>query len=226
MSSRDIILQRIRSGLNNAAAAGFGDLAEPPVPLVWPNTNPAPSALVSRFQAELAVLKGEAIPCATMADARRQLAELLEKDPWCCLGSLDRPLARELTSELPTGRIEWVTPEWTAQQIEQLPAGLIAADALLADTGSCIVHCATAAERLMCYLPPVCVVVARVEQIAENLPAAWGPIAKVCLSKDSRGEIVLITGPSRTADIEKKLILGVHGPKRLVVLIVEQGMES
>ena len=38
--------------------------------------------------------------------------------------------------------------------------------------------------------------------------------------KDSRGEIVLITGPSRTADIEKILILGVHGPKRLVVLVV------
>ena len=39
-------------------------------------------------------------------------------------------------------------------------------------------------------------------------------------SEDSRGEIVLITGPSRTADIEKILILGVHGPKRLVVLLV------
>ena len=72
----------------------------------------------------------------------------------------------------------------------------------------------------MCYLPPACVVVARLDQLAEHLPAAWGPIAQGCLSKDSRGEIVLITGPSRTADIEKILILGVHGPKRLVVLVV------
>ena len=102
-----------------------------------------------------------------------------------------------------------------------MPAGLITADALLADTGSCVVKCATAAERLMCYLPPVCIVAARVDQIAEHLPAAWEPISAVCRAADSRGEIVLITGPSRTADIEKKLILGVHGPKRLVVLIVE-----
>ena len=35
-----------------------------------------------------------------------------------------------------------------------------------------------------------------------------------------RGELVILTGPSRTADIEKILILGVHGPKRLVVLLV------
>ena len=72
----------------------------------------------------------------------------------------------------------------------------------------------------MCYLPPVCIIVARVDQLAEHLPAAWGPISTACSTKDARGEIVLITGPSRTADIEKILILGVHGPKRLVVFVV------
>ena len=220
MSSRDVILQRIRSGLGNAVAAGFGDLREPPVPEVWPRTNPDPAALVARFRTELEVLKGEAVHCPTMADARRQLGQLMETAPWPRIGSLDRPLTRELTAEIPADRVEWVTSEWTAQQIEQLPAGLITADALLADTGSCVVHCATAPERLMCYLPPACIVVARVDQLAEHLPAAWGPIAKACAAKDSRGEIVLITGPSRTSDIEKILILGVHGPKRLVVLVV------
>ena len=220
MSSRDVILQRIRSGLGNATAAGFGDLREPPVPDVWPRSSPEPAALVSRFRIELEALKGEAISCPTMADARRQLAQLMETAPWARLGSLDHPLTRELTAEIPADRHDWVTADWTPPQIEQLPAGLIAADALLADTGSCVVHCATAQERLMCYLPPACIVVARVDQLAEHLPAAWGPIAKACAAKESRGEIVLITGPSRTADIEKILILGVHGPKRLVVLVV------
>jgi L-lactate dehydrogenase complex protein LldG len=226
MSSRDVILQRIRSGLTNAVAAGFGDLRDqaalgaPPVPEVWPRTNSAPAALAPRFQAELKALNGEAIPCPTMADARRQLAQLMETAPWARMGSLDRPITRDLTADLPADHLAWVTSDWTAEQIEQLPAGLITADALLADTGSCVVHCTTAQERLMCYLPPACVVVARLDQLAEHLPAAWGPIAQGCLSKDSRGEIVLITGPSRTADIEKILILGVHGPKRLVVLVV------
>jgi L-lactate dehydrogenase complex protein LldG len=236
MSSRDAILQRIRSGLGNAAAAGFGDVCEPPVPEVWPRTSAEPSALLPQFQAELKLLNGEAIHCPTMADARQQLAQLMKAAAWARLGSLDCPLTRELTADLQSSRhgvpacgscavssadrIDWVTSDWTAQQIEQLPAGLITADALLADTGSCVVHCATAHERLMCYLPPACVVVARLDQLAEHLPAAWGPISAACTAKDSRGEIVLITGPSRTADIEKILILGVHGPKRLVVLVV------
>ncbi len=220
MSSRDVILQRIRSGLTNATAAGFGDLREPPVPEVWPRTNAEPATLVSQFRTELEALKGEVISCPTMADARRQLAQLMEAAPWARLGSVDRPLTRELTAEIPADRLDWVTPDWTPAKIEQLPAGLIVADALLADTGSCVVHCSTAQERLICYLPPACIVVARVDQLAEHLPAAWGPISKACVSKDARGEIVLISGPSRTSDIEKILILGVHGPKRLVVLVV------
>ena len=73
----------------------------------------------------------------------------------------------------------------------------------------------------MCYLPPACVVVARGEQLAEHLPAAWAEIVRRAADPQARGEMVLVTGPSRTADIEKILILGVHGPKRLIVLLVE-----
>jgi L-lactate dehydrogenase complex protein LldG len=220
MSSRDVILQRIRSGLANAVAAGFGDLREPPTPEVWPRSGAEPSALLPHFQTELAALAGEAIHCPTMADARRQLAQLVKSASWARVGSLDRPLTREVAADLPPDCVDWVTTDWTPQQIEQIPVGMITADALLADTGSCVVHCSTAQERLMCYLPPACVVVARVDQLVQHLPAGWGPISKACMAKESRGEIVVITGPSRTADIEKVLILGVHGPKRLVVLVV------
>ena len=91
---------------------------------------------------------------------------------------------------------------------------------LLADTGTCMVACATAHHRLMCYLPPVCIVVAKTEQLVEHMPAAWEQIAPQVADPELRGEFVFVTGPSRTADIEKILILGVHGPKRLVVLLV------
>jgi L-lactate dehydrogenase complex protein LldG len=64
-------------------------------------------------------------------------------------------------------------------------------------------------------------VVARTEQLTEHLPAAWAALAARATTPDRRGEYVIITGPSRTADIEKVLILGVHGPKRLVVLLVD-----
>ena len=220
MTSREVILQRIRSGLTNAVAAGFGDVQEPPVPEVWPRTGRTSSELFAQFSEELNLLKGEPLRCATVDDARQQLYQVVEAGGYSRLGCLDRPLLRDLTGQIAAERIDWVSADWTAERIEQLPAALITAEALLADTGSCVVHCATAAERLMCYLPPVCIIAARLDQLAEHLPAAWPPIAAACRPQESRGEIVLITGPSRTADIEKKLILGVHGPKRLVVMIV------
>ena len=221
MNSREIILQRIRSGLANAAAAGFGDLREPPAPEVWPRKCPPPAALVAQFTEELNLLKGEPFHCPTIDAAKSQLAQLLESGGWSRLGCLDRPLLHDLTANSPAERIEWVGDAWTAYQIEQLPVALISAEALLADTGSCVVHCNTAVERLMCYLPPVCIIAARTSQLAEHLPAAWAPIAAACRPQESRGEVVIITGPSRTADIEKKLILGVHGPKRLILLVIE-----
>ena len=73
----------------------------------------------------------------------------------------------------------------------------------------------------MCYLPPNCVVVAKAENFREHMPAAWKEIAERTAQPDRRGEFVVITGPSRTADIEKILILGVHGPKRLFVILVD-----
>jgi L-lactate dehydrogenase complex protein LldG len=111
-------------------------------------------------------------------------------------------------------------PDWQSKQMADIPVGLLAAECLLADTGTSVIACGTAPERLMCYLPPACVIVARVDQIAEHLPAAWPELARRAADRDLRGEFVLVTGPSRTADIEKILILGVHGPKRLVVFLV------
>ena len=110
---------------------------------------------------------------------------------------------------------------WQPRQMAQLSAGLIEAERLLADTGTCLIDCGSTQDRLLCYLPPACVVIARVSQLAEHMPAAWDEIARQTAEPDRRGEFVLITGPSRTADIEKILILGVHGPKRLVVMLVD-----
>ena len=52
------------------------------------------------------------------------------------------------------------------------------------------------------------------------MPHAWSEIAAK-LTPNQHGEIAIITGPSRTADIEKKLVLGVHGPQRLIVFIIK-----
>jgi L-lactate dehydrogenase complex protein LldG len=225
MSSRDSILQRIRSQTRTMPQPGC-----PPVPEVWPRTGASSEQLVERFTAELHLVQGEVLRCGSIEDARRKLLELMDLQEWKTIGAVDKPLCRELLSDvgrisrsvtvLPADRVAWQRENWDPKEIAQLPAGLVAADHLLADTGSCVVSCDTPEQRLMCYLPPVCVVAARVERLCEHLPAAWREIAPRVAEPDRRGEFVIITGPSRTADIEKILILGVHGPKRLVVLLI------
>jgi len=215
MNSRDVILSRIRSGLANDAPR-----TEPPIPEVWPRENPLPETMATRFALELEAVHGETIRAATMEEARQKLAELVAQQQWKTLGAVDRPACRDVVASMPAEQVAWVTDSWTPQQIADLPAGLIAADYLLAETGSAVVDNRSANDRLMCYLPPACVVVARVDQLREHLPAAWPEISQRTADPATRGEFVFITGPSRTADIEKILILGVHGPKRVIVMLI------
>jgi L-lactate dehydrogenase complex protein LldG len=215
MTSRDTILQRVRGELSK-----YPPPPAPPVAEVWPRISPAPAAMAEQFTTELTTVSGEVIRCATMQDAKRRLAELVAKEQWTILGAMDRPMVRQATADLPPGVVRWAADDWQPRQMAEFSASLIEPEALLADTGSCLIACPTAQDRLLCYLPPACVVIARTGQLAEHLPAAWPTVAKRAADPALRGEFVIVTGPSRTADIEKILILGVHGPKRLVVLLV------
>jgi len=215
MSSRDAILGRIRKEIAGKPV----DL--PPVAEVWPRLKPSADQMATRFAQELEAVHGDTIRCTSMDDARRKLADLMERGGYDRLGAVDRPACREFVAELPSDRVAWAQPDWTPTSMADLPLGVVAAEYLLADTGSAMIACHKPEERLMCYLPPACVVVGRTSQLFEHLPAAWESIAPAVAKPDLRGEYVFVTGPSRTADIEKILILGVHGPKRLIVFIVD-----
>lgn len=218
MISRDAILGRIRTGLAAQRAAGGLPAAAdvPPVPQVWPRENPPVEELADRFAEELEAIGGEVHQLGSMEDARAKFTQLLDEGQWKSIGGVDRPLCRQLDSD----RVTWVGAEGDPKNMSELELGLLEADCLLADTGTCMIACATPQERLMCYLPPVSIVIAKTDQLVEHMPAAWADVARRCAEPDLRGEFVFITGPSRTADIEKILILGVHGPKRLIVLLV------
>lgn len=215
--ARETILQRIRGAL---AETRTSVETMPPAPEVWPPSDDDREALAARFARELADVHGRAQRFATIEAARAWLAETIREHGWNTIGAFDAPPVRELLEGIDGTEIAYACDDWQPADVAALPLGVVAAERLLADTGSCAVACRTAAERMLCYLPPACVVVARVEQVAEHLPAAWEHLAALAADGNTRGELVIITGPSRTADIEKILILGVHGPKQLIVLLV------
>jgi len=66
-------------------------------------------------------------------------------------------------------------------------------------------------------LPPSSVITVRVDRIVTDLAAALEALGPETLATH---RMTLITGPSRTADIEKRIVLGVHGPKSLDVIVV------
>ena len=89
-------------------------------------------------------------------------------------------------------------------------------DCLVAQTGSIFVSTRSAGGRALSVLPPVHLVIARREQLVPDLPAAFA-LLRQRYGDHWPSAISLITGPSRTADIEKILVMGAHGPKRLAL---------
>jgi len=214
-TARDAILGRIR------ASKPAGDQPpRPPVPQVWPPADPTTGQMAEQFVESLEAVAGEVVRCQSMDDAKAALAEMVEREGWTSLGIVEKPDCSEVVADLPAETVTTVDENIEPRQMAEFAAGIIAPEHLLADTGSCMIVCPTGEHRLMCYLPPVCIIVAHEEQLVETMPAAWGKVSAASSAKDLTGEYVFITGPSRTADIEKILILGVHGPKRVIVLLV------
>jgi len=101
--------------------------------------------------------------------------------------------------------------------LEQCDVGISECDALIAQTGTVLVTSRSAGGRTLSCLPPHHVVIARREQLVPDLPAAFA-LVKQKYGANYPSMISFITGPSRTGDIERILVLGAHGPKKLTIL--------
>jgi L-lactate dehydrogenase complex protein LldG len=100
-----------------------------------------------------------------------------------------------------------------------MQVGITRCEYLIARTGSVMVSSAHASGRRMNVFPPIHIVMAKESQLVPYLEDAYVAI-QTKYSTHLPSMISLITGPSRTADIEKTLVLGAHGPKKLWVILV------
>jgi len=100
--------------------------------------------------------------------------------------------------------------------LSKVEISLTTCHALVARTASVIVRTDETNSRMITALPTTHIVLAKSSQIVLTLQDAFDN-----LSNSAASIVSVINGPSRTADIEKILVLGAHGPKRLVVIILE-----
>ena len=95
--------------------------------------------------------------------------------------------------------------------------GITSADYALADTGSLVMISSPREARLVSLLPPAHIAVVPRDRILTGLDELFSILPNPA---DVTSSMVLITGPSRTADIEQILVRGVHGPGQITVVVV------
>jgi L-lactate dehydrogenase complex protein LldG len=149
----------------------------------------------------LAFLRAEGV-----ADARESRAV------WVA-GSLLDGVDRERLAE----QIPGLTFQVTQDAAEASKVGISQIEWAIADTGTLVTDAAPVERRLASALPVIHVAVVPTGAIQPDMPAA---LARIHPSQS--GYISMITGPSRTADIERVLTIGVHGPSRLVIVFVDE----
>ncbi|WP_133586232.1 LutC/YkgG family protein [Sphingobacterium yanglingense] len=108
----------------------------------------------------------------------------------------------------------------TDRNFEQAEIGITACEALIARNGSVMISNANEGGRRLSIYPPVHIVLAKASQLVMDIRHAIAQL-KDRYPTYLPSMVTTITGPSRTADIEKKLVLGAHGPKELYVFLIE-----
>ena len=101
-------------------------------------------------------------------------------------------------------------------QLAAAQIGVTGCDAAIAETGSLVLLSGKGRSRAVSLLPPIHLALVRRSVIVSSLVDAWTLLGD---RLDAAACCTLITGPSRTADIELTLTLGIHGPGRVIVVI-------
>ena len=227
MTEREKILARVREALTVAAPLPGHHDTEHHAPTAAPSTHAREwlPPVGDSFEDQLARFRANAIDLKAtfyLANNRDELAELLlelrDAGGWKKIASH----AGELTDAackalaLPVCRTD---QPFNVNELEACDAGITECDALIAQTGSVLVTNRSAGGRALSVLPPHHVALARREQLLRDLPAAF-ELLKKKYAANYPSMISFITGPSRTGDIERILVLGAHGPKKLTIFCV------
>ena len=233
MTEREKILARVREALTLAAPIpGHGHSASGrPATSVTQAYSPAQSPRqwlplvgegfanrLSLFQKNVADLKAEFHLLNDREDLAKLLLELRETGAWKKVGAHSGELTDTAcrTLGLP---VCWTDQRYDVNDLESCDTGITECDALIAQTGSVLVTSRSAGGRALSVLPPHHVVLARREQLLSDLPDAFALLKKK-YAANYPSFISFITGPSRTGDIERILVLGAHGPRKLTILCV------
>ena len=146
------------------------------------------------------------------------------------LGELPEGLMDAIAARCRNDKIEILKPPFRksglAHSIDRASAGISLADFAIAETGTIVEFTTNDALRLVSSLPETHIGIVKAEDIIDRLMDAAGPISDFYARNQDNGVVTFISGPSRSADIEMRLILGVHGPRASHAIVVLDGVNG
>ncbi|MGD1094412.1 MAG: lactate utilization protein [Bryobacteraceae bacterium] len=199
-------MSRVRTALGRTAGAAP---PAPPAVHLQPEVTPQ-FERVENFRNALEALGGKVASAQTPAEARAYVESILQG-------------RRAIASHAPIldacglSAVPGVTTEFSREACAATDVGITSADYALADSGTLVLLTESLESRTLSLLPPCHVAVILQIQILGGLDELF---TRVPLPAGRSSAMILITGPSRTGDIEMRLVRGVHGPGEIHVVII------
>lgn len=206
-SSKENILKKIRQALSH------------PVPVPFPQSEgnnsvfqPPVDDMAVQFAQEFTKLQGKFVFCADEKDMVEQLQQLIAARTWNKIVCREKKLQTILLQQQFTASFH--------EQLADCDVSLTTCELLVSRTGTMVLSTANESGRTTSVYAPVHICIAYTNQLVYDLKDALQ-----LLKEKYKGQlpsfISFATGPSRTADIEKTLVVGVHGPKEVFVFLIE-----
>lgn len=206
-TSKEKILKKIRKALLEKRDNPFPNLEEA---AIYEEFN---GHLDAMFAEQLSAVSGNFVFCENEIELFENLLQLAEEKKWRKIYCWEPKLQKLLNNyEFPFYS--------TDTDFLNADVGITECESLIARNGSVMVSNGNAAGRRLSIYPHVHIVIAYTSQLVLDLKDGF-KMLKEKYPENLPSMISNVTGPSRTADIEKTLVLGAHGPKELYVFLLE-----
>ena len=206
-TSKEKMLKKIRKALLEKRDNPYPNLEDTPL---YEEYNDHLDVL---FAGQLSAVSGNFVFCEDEIQLIENLLDLAEKNNWRRIYAWETGLQSLLSKyEFPFYS--------TDTEFLNADVGITYCEALVARNGSVLVSNGTAAGRRLSIYPHIHIVIAYTSQLVLDLKDGF-KLLKEKYPESMPSMVSNITGPSRTADIEKTLVLGAHGPKELYVFLLE-----
>ncbi len=207
-SARQNILARLKAAQN-----GRGEIGENVPDFTSSIYHPLNESLGQEFKTNLELIGGEVFLCHTKAEVSDQILRICAEKQQDSIFCTDPVLLDLIAGKIPVDSAEG--------DFLNLNIGLTGCEFLVAHLGSVLISSAQLSGRRLNVFPETHLIVADQSQLTDYLDQAVEKLQEKY--KNALPSLIsTITGPSRTADIEKTLVMGMHGPKSLIVILSEE----